>query len=187
MLLSSGERIPPCGGASVRVPLRAILAEDACLEERLNQSQNALVSDPTPHPVAQGRVRNLVEARLDVAFYNPFVRAGAEVMDLGDRVMSPASRTEAIADTDPAASPGRGFHARKVPGRAFRSPAPRGPREACFAGWEGRGSTRRSRGRGFVLRIAGRAQRGCKRRAGAPQSRGPARARRCHTVPAPGG
>jgi len=72
-LLRRGSDNSPLRGASVRVPLRAILAEDACLEERLNQSQNALVPDPTPHPVPQGRVRNLVEARLDIAFYNPFV------------------------------------------------------------------------------------------------------------------
>src|SRR5262249_18493111 len=62
--------------------------------------------------------------------------------------LGPTGTSPTASPRTPQRRPARDFHARKVPGRAFRSPATRGPREACFAGWEGRGSTRRSRGRG---------------------------------------
>jgi hypothetical protein len=67
MLASSGERIPPCGGAGAGVPLDAVLAEEASFQERLHQGQHALVCDPAAHPVHQGRVVDGVETRLDVA------------------------------------------------------------------------------------------------------------------------
>jgi hypothetical protein len=41
-------------------------------------------------------VRDFVEACLDVAFYDPLVGAGGEVMDLGDRVVGAASGAEAV-------------------------------------------------------------------------------------------
>ena len=44
-LLSSGERIDPCGVPVSVVPQDAVLAEDARLEERLHQGQDAFVSD----------------------------------------------------------------------------------------------------------------------------------------------
>src|SRR5487761_1317094 len=55
---------PPLRGAGVRVPLHAILTEDACF---------------------------------DISLDNPLVRAGAEVVNLGNGVVSPASWTEAVA------------------------------------------------------------------------------------------
>jgi hypothetical protein len=56
MLASSGDRMPPCG-----VPVGGVLpfaefGEDPGLQERLDQRQHALVLDPCPHPVHQGRV-----------------------------------------------------------------------------------------------------------------------------------
>ena len=75
-LASSGERIPPCGVPVSVSSQRAVLAEDARLQERLHQSQDALVPDPSPHPVHQGRMRDLVEAGFDVALDDPLVGAG---------------------------------------------------------------------------------------------------------------
>ena len=76
MLASSGDKIPPCG-----VPVQvsrsdAVLGEDAGLQERLDQAQDALVRDPSTHPVHQGRVVDLVEARRDVALEHPLVISG---------------------------------------------------------------------------------------------------------------
>ena len=56
MLASSGERIPPWG---VPVPVfldQAVLAEDACSQERLYQGQDPLVPDTTPAPGPSGPV-----------------------------------------------------------------------------------------------------------------------------------
>ena len=65
-------------GAGDRVPVGAILGEDAGLQERLHQAQDASVSDPMPHPIQQGRVRDFVEACLDVTFQHPLIGAGGE-------------------------------------------------------------------------------------------------------------
>ena len=67
MLASSGERMPPCGVPVIVSRMRAVLGEDAGLQERLDQRQDALVPDPIAHPAHQGRVVDLVEARRDVA------------------------------------------------------------------------------------------------------------------------
>ena len=67
ILASSGERIPPWGVPVIVVPVNAVLSEDARLQERLHQAQDALVPDPMSHPAHEGRVVDLVEARLDVA------------------------------------------------------------------------------------------------------------------------
>jgi len=57
----------------VGVRQRAVLVEDARLEKRLHQSQDASVFDPTTHPIHYGGVRNLVEAGLDVALHDPLI------------------------------------------------------------------------------------------------------------------
>ena len=68
----------------------ARLGEHSGFEERLDQAQYALVLDPCPHPVHDERVREVVEGRLDVRVQHPAIPPGAEVVDLGDRVLSPA-------------------------------------------------------------------------------------------------
>src|SRR6266498_3512964 len=89
-------KYPPLRGASDRVPLHAILTKDAGFEKRLHQSQNALVSNSFSHPIHQGRVVDFVEACLDVSLNNPLIGAGAEVVNLSNSVLSPASRAEAV-------------------------------------------------------------------------------------------
>jgi len=86
MLASSGERDPSLRSAGDRPERLAVSSHQARSQERLDQAQHALVPDPTTHPVHQGRVVDRVEARLDVGLQHPFIRAGAEVVDLGDRV-----------------------------------------------------------------------------------------------------
>jgi site-specific DNA recombinase len=51
----------PLRGTGVVLPQNAVLTEDPGLEERLHQIQDALIGDPCPHPVHQGRMRDLVE------------------------------------------------------------------------------------------------------------------------------
>ena len=51
----------------------AVLGEDTGLQERLHQTQDTFVPDPTSHPVHQGGVVDLVEARLDVGLEHPLV------------------------------------------------------------------------------------------------------------------
>jgi hypothetical protein len=41
-------------------------------------------------------MRDFVEAGFDVPFYDPLIRAGREVVDLGYRVMGPASGAEPV-------------------------------------------------------------------------------------------
>ncbi len=86
---------PPCG-VPVLVFRDAVLTEDPGLQERLHQRQDAFVPDPSTHPVHQGRVVDVVEARLDVAFQHPLIRAGPEQVDLSDRVVRPPLRAEPI-------------------------------------------------------------------------------------------
>ena len=89
---------PALRGTGVVVPKLAILTEDAGLQERLHQAQDAFVPDPTSHTAHQRGVVDLVEARLDVAFHDPLIRAAREVVDLGDRVLGSALRAEAVTD-----------------------------------------------------------------------------------------
>jgi len=51
----------------------AALGEDAGLQERLDQSQHTPVSDPSAHPVRQGRVVDRVETRFDISVEHPAV------------------------------------------------------------------------------------------------------------------
>jgi site-specific DNA recombinase len=76
----------------------AELGEHPGFEERLNQRQNALVLDPSAHPVHQGRVVDRVETRFDIRVQHPPVAAGAEVVYLCDRVMGAPLGTEPIGD-----------------------------------------------------------------------------------------
>src|SRR5487761_1424562 len=78
------------------MPLDALTAEDPSLEERLDQEQDALVRDSDPQPVLNTDMRDFVEARLDVALHDPLIRAGGKEVNLGDRVLHPASGTEAV-------------------------------------------------------------------------------------------
>ena len=77
------------GGAGVGVPDLAALSHDARLQEGLDQGQDPLVRDAPAHPIQDREVCQLVEARRDVGFEHPVVLAGAEVVDLGDRVLGP--------------------------------------------------------------------------------------------------
>jgi hypothetical protein len=83
-------------GPGVVLPQHTVLTEDARLEERLHQGQNAFVSDSRPHPVHQVRMRDFVETGLDVSLNDPLVGAGGEVAHLGHRVVDPAHRTEPV-------------------------------------------------------------------------------------------
>ena len=84
------------GGAGVGVPEDVVLGEDASFQERLDQAQDTLVPDPTSHPVHQGRVVDLVEARRDVTLQHPLIADAGEVADLGDGVLGPASGAEPV-------------------------------------------------------------------------------------------
>jgi site-specific DNA recombinase len=83
-------------GTSAGVRQRAVLGEDARLEERLHQGQDAFIPDSHPHPVHESRMRDFVEAGFDVPFHDPLVRAGGEVVHLGHRVMCPSVRAEPV-------------------------------------------------------------------------------------------
>jgi site-specific DNA recombinase len=81
----------------VVIAQRPVLAEDAGLEERLDQGQDAFVRDAVAQPVHQGRMRDLIEARRDVTLDDPLIRAARQVSGLGDRVMSPPTGAKAVA------------------------------------------------------------------------------------------
>jgi len=76
-----------CAGVARAVDL--VLAQDPGLEESLDQGQDSLVPDPRPHPAQQGRVVDLVEARLDVALQDPLIGAGGEHLEIGDGIPGP--------------------------------------------------------------------------------------------------
>jgi hypothetical protein len=88
---------PALGRTGDRVPLDAVLGEDAGFEERLHQGEDASVCDPFSQPANKRRVRDFVEAVFDVSLDHPLVGAGAEEVDLSDRVLRPAPRAEAEA------------------------------------------------------------------------------------------
>jgi hypothetical protein len=62
---------PALRGAGPGVLVQAVLGEDACFEERLDQAQDFLVRDPPPQPVQQGLMVDLVEACGDVGLEHP--------------------------------------------------------------------------------------------------------------------
>jgi hypothetical protein len=73
-----------------------VLGQDARLQERLHQCQDAFISDSGPHPTQQGGMRNFVEARFDITLHNPLIRAARVIVDLGNGVLSAAFGAEAI-------------------------------------------------------------------------------------------
>ena len=83
-------------GAGDRVPVDAILREDARLQERLDQPHDASVSDASTHTLQQGGVVDVVEARFDVCFQHPLVAVAGEHVHLSDGVMRTSARTEAV-------------------------------------------------------------------------------------------
>jgi len=85
-------------GAGDRLAGVALFGQDPGLEERLYPAQDSFVSDSFSHPAHQGGVVDLVEARRDVRLEHPLIvpGGGGQVVDLGDRVLSPAPGTEAI-------------------------------------------------------------------------------------------
>jgi site-specific DNA recombinase len=52
---------------------RAVLGEDARLQERLHQGQNAVIPDASPDPLHESGMRDLVEAGFDVALHDPLI------------------------------------------------------------------------------------------------------------------
>ncbi len=85
-------RIPtPAGGSGARQR-----DPHPGFEERLHQRQHTLVLDPGPHPVHHGRVRAVVEGRLDVRIKHPLVTPGAVEVDLSDRVLGSPLRPEPV-------------------------------------------------------------------------------------------
>ena len=82
--------------SGIAVAQRPVLAEDASLQERLDQGQDARVGDSPAQPVHQGRMGDLVETCRDVALDDPLIRAGRQVPGLGNRVMSPPPGAEAV-------------------------------------------------------------------------------------------
>ena len=86
------------GRAGVRLSRNAILGEDAGLEKRLDQRQDALISDSPTHPVQQGRMRDFVEARRDVRLQHPLIRVGREVVDLSNRILCPSVGPETVGE-----------------------------------------------------------------------------------------
>ena len=97
-LLRWGRQDAALRSAGVGVLELAGLGHDPSLEERLHQRHNALVLDPRPHPIEQSGVRDLVKARLDIGVQHPTVTVGAELMNLGDRIVSPPVRPEPIGN-----------------------------------------------------------------------------------------
>ena len=97
MLASNGERIPPWGVPVIVSLSTPSSARMPAWRNAFTRRQDALVPDPTSHPVHKGRVVDLVEACRDVPFQHPLIGAGTEEVDLGDRVLRPALRAEAVA------------------------------------------------------------------------------------------
>jgi hypothetical protein len=97
-LESNGERIPPCGAPVFCLLEFAALGQDAGLQERLHQRQNPFISDSSSNPLHQRRVRNFIEARFDVPFHDPLVRAARVIVNLGNRVLGAAFGAEAIRE-----------------------------------------------------------------------------------------
>ncbi|MFL6044832.1 MAG: hypothetical protein ACJ72M_06910 [Propionibacteriaceae bacterium] len=87
LIIALSETVLTTGTALAQAPFRflaavAVLGEDACFEERLDQAQDFLVRDSPPHPVQQGLMVDLVEACGDVGLEHPSVipDGGAEVV-----------------------------------------------------------------------------------------------------------
>ena len=84
------------GCAGVGVFLSSELGQDPGVEEHPDKAQHSLVPDPSPHPTGDSRMRDVVEARLDIALQHPLVRVARQVMRLGDRVVRAPARAEPV-------------------------------------------------------------------------------------------
>ena len=93
-----GRQDPALRGAGDRLTMLTVLGEDASPQKRLHQMQDPFVYDSCPHPVHQGRMRDLVETRRDVRLEHPLIVASGcgEVVDLGDRILRSAFGTETV-------------------------------------------------------------------------------------------
>src|SRR3954454_1101090 len=95
-LLSSGERIDPCGvPVSVALTTRSSPRMPA-LRNAFTRARTRLSPDACPHPVHETRVRDFVETGFDVALHDPLVGVRRQMAHLGDRVMGPALRAEPV-------------------------------------------------------------------------------------------
>jgi hypothetical protein len=74
------------------------LGEYPGFQERPDQRHHALVFDPGPHPIEEGRMPDLVEAGRDIGLQNPVIvpGSGCQMVDLGDRVMGTPVRAEPV-------------------------------------------------------------------------------------------
>ena len=95
-LLRGSSRDAALRGAGDRVPDGATLGEDASFQERLHQTQDAPVPDAIAHPLQKSRVRDFIEARLDVAVQHPLIRGRCQQADLGNGVMGSALGAKAV-------------------------------------------------------------------------------------------
>ena len=95
-LLRWGREDRTLRSTGVGVLEHAVLGEDARLQERLHQRQDAPVRDSRAHPVLKGDMRDFVEAGPDVALDDPLIGVGRQVAHLGYRVMDPAAGAEPV-------------------------------------------------------------------------------------------
>ncbi len=95
-LLRWGREDRTLRSTGVGVLQRAVLGEDARLQECLHQRQDALVPDASPHPVNEADMRDFVEAGLDVTLDNPLIGVGRQVPHLGHRVVDPVPGAEPV-------------------------------------------------------------------------------------------
>jgi hypothetical protein len=89
---------PALRGAGFGVLRNAGLGHDTGLQERLHQGEHTLVRHPKPHPVHQGRMRDRIEARLDIRVQHLAVAQAAVEVDLGDRVVRSAAGPKPVRD-----------------------------------------------------------------------------------------
>ena len=96
--LRRGRQNPALGAAGDRLPVLAVLGEEASPQECLHQMQDPFVPNTFPHPLHEAGMRNFVETSRDISLEHPLIitHGCGEVMNLGDRVLRPAPGTETI-------------------------------------------------------------------------------------------
>src|SRR5215217_7634262 len=88
--------MPPWGVPVVESRMVPSSPRTPACRNAFTTAKTRLVPDPRSHPVHQGRMVDHVEARLDVTFHHPLIRAGGELVNLSNRVLGAPPRTEAI-------------------------------------------------------------------------------------------
>ena len=80
------------------LPAHPFLGQNACPQESPHESEDPFVFDPTPHSVHEGGVLDFLKACRDIGLENPFVVTSGtgQVVYLGNRILRPAIRTEAV-------------------------------------------------------------------------------------------